>query len=129
MPLLTKRQYKQTTRPVRLYGHNQASVPLVQGLKATESGVSIGGRTFSQIRLDFSVPVNRADFQAARVWVKSYRTNPNFVEMGGGKVSPIYILLEPSSETLTIAVQSETVDGRTSEVERSPTVGVVNDGV
>lgn len=75
----------------------------------------------------FSVPRERDDFSHVNLWVKGYQGNLNFVEMGKYTVSPAVLLLEPSAETLTLALQTETVDGLKSDVEKSPTVVVVND--
>lgn len=128
-PLLSRRSSSRPVPSERAYIADEFAVPLVSGVSATESAAVITGRTFSQIRVNFKVPHDRAGWKTARVWIKSFRANPSFVQMGEGKVSPIYLLLEPTSENLTIAVQSELVDGRTSDVEQSPTTAVLNDGV
>lgn len=98
-------------------------------MTVAEAPVTIAARAMSRITLLFSVPRERDDFSHVNLWVKNYQTNKNFVQMGSAKISPAILLLEPSAETLTISLQSETVDGLTSDVEKSPTVVVVNDAL
>ena len=112
----------------RGYVLGRIAVPLVSGVTATEAASTIDARDMSKTTILFSVPRERDDFSHVNIWVKGYQGNLNYVQMGSANISPAVILLEPSAETLTIALQSETVDGFVSDIEKSPTVCVVNDG-
>lgn len=111
----------------RDYSLGRTRIPLVSGFSATEAAETIDGRALSRITLLFKLPVERSDFSHVNVWVKGYQGNKNFVKMGEAKVSPAVLLLEGSAETLVIALQTETIDRAVSDVEKSPTVVVVND--
>lgn len=123
----TRRRLELQQPATRDYSLGRIAVPLVSGVAATEAQSTIAARNFSKITLTFALPTERSDFSHVNIWVKGYQGNANFVKMGEAKVSPAILLLEGSSETLTIAMQSEAIDRTVSDVEKSPTAVVVND--
>lgn len=123
----SRRRASRQQPATRDYVLGRISIPLVSVVSATEAAAAIAARNMSRTTVLFSVPRERDDFSHVNLWVKGYQGNLNFVEMGKYTVSPAVLLLEPSAETLTLALQTETVDGLKSDVEKSPTVVVVND--
>lgn len=124
----SRRRAERLQPTTRNYALARPAIPLVSVVSASETGVTIGARTFSQITILFSLPKERDDFSHVNIWVKGYRANTNYVQMAQANISPAILLLEVTSETLTIALQTETLDRHVSDVEKSPTTSVVNNG-
>ncbi len=77
-----------------------------------------------QIALKFDRPADQRDWDSAKVYVKGYRGNPNFVLFTEAKQSPAILLFEQTGEKISIAASSRNIEGEHQDYKKLVTTGV-----
>lgn len=102
---------------------NVIQYPKVQGI--VQSNPSINGRTFSQLAIKFDRPPDQRNWFTAEIYVKGYRGNPDWLNVGHAVQSPAVILLERTGETIQIALGSRNSEGEVNDVNKAGTLAAV----
>jgi hypothetical protein len=97
--------------------------PRMQGITTTTP--TINGRTFSQLAIQFDRPADGRTWFSCEIYVKGYRANPDWVNIGHAVKSPAIVLLERTGETVIIALGSTDIHGLVNSPDKAMTAAVV----
>jgi len=100
------------------------SIPYVTNVSATATSAAFGGAGFSKVVVSFSVPSDQRNWKYARVYVKNFQGNPNYVLQGEFTQAPATLMLQATGETIQISVGSRSPFGEVNDFTKAPGTAV-----
>jgi hypothetical protein len=113
-----------TPRPTRPTSAGSQELEYVSNLAYTKTTPTIGGRTVTMVAMTFARPADQRNWDSAKIYVRGYLGNPNFVQMSEAKTSPSILIFEQTGETLTISASSRNLSGQQQDYKKLATVSL-----
>lgn len=105
--------------------NSAVSIPYVTNVSASVLSSTYGGAGFTQVAVKFAAPADQRNWKYARIYVKNFQKNPNYVLYSEVTQSPALILVQATGETIQIAVGSRSPFGEVNDYTKAPVTSVV----